>query len=32
MDQSGSKDKTLRICKELFHDPFNDLGEEEVTA
>ncbi len=32
MDQSGSKDKTLMICGELLHEPFNDLGKEDVTA
>lgn len=31
-DAVGPKDKTLKLCKDRFHDLLNDLGKEEVLA
>ncbi len=32
MHQWGPKDKKLKLCEELFHDPFNVFGKEKATA
>jgi alpha-beta hydrolase superfamily lysophospholipase len=31
-ERTGSKDKTLKLYEERYHDPLNDLGKEEVMA
>jgi alpha-beta hydrolase superfamily lysophospholipase len=31
-DRVGSKDKTLKLYKDQFHDLLNDVGKEEVLA
>jgi acylglycerol lipase len=31
-ERTGSKDKTLKLYEERYHDPLNDIGKEEVMA